>query len=157
LGIDRNFNEHIISGLANIPLSPSLKGKNWQEVLQYLVPSWCETGTQLNTLNWDEKQPYKSEDLLKVPSFDTKSTQLLKKKNRYFIGILTLCAQPIKSAELLKAFNYKNEKTFRDNYLKPLRESGFIQLTNPGIPTDPNNKYKLTEEGAAFLGGIYRN
>jgi len=125
-------------------------------ILLFLVPSWHKTGTQLKSLNWDEKQPYKTEDLLKVPGFDKKSTQLLKKKNRYFIGILSLCAQPIRSGELLKAFNYKNEKTFRDNYLKPLRESGFIQLTIPENPTDPNNKYKITEKGAAFLGGIYK-
>jgi len=156
LEIDSTFNEHIISGLSNIPLSPPLKGKNWQEVLLYLVPTWNQIGTQLKTLNWDEKQLYEREDLMKVPSFDKKSTQLLTKKNRYFIGILSLCAQPIKSADLLKAFSYKNEKIFRDNYLKPLRESGFIQLTNPDKPTDPNNKYKITEKGAAFLGGIYK-
>jgi len=113
-------------------------------------------GTQLNTLNWDEKQLFEKEDLLKVPSFDEKSTQLLKKKNRYFIAILSLCAQPIGTGELLRAFNYKNEKAFRDNYLKPLRESGFIRLTNPDNPTDPNNKYKITDKGEAFLGGIYK-
>ncbi|GAB4176153.1 MAG: hypothetical protein Kow00108_11490 [Calditrichia bacterium] len=154
--IDLVFKEHIYSGLKNIQLPPSLKGKNWQEVLLYLVPSWHNTGTQLNSLNWDEKQPIKKEELLKIPSFDKKSTQLLGKKNRYFIGILSLCAQPIKSSEILKAFNYKNEKTFRDNYLKPLRETGFIEFTIPDKPTDPNNKYKITEKGAAFLGGIYK-
>ncbi len=52
-------------------------------------------------------------------------------------------------------FVYKNEKTFRDNYLKPLQKVGFIQLTNPEKPTDPNNKYRLTENGIAFLGGIF--
>jgi len=156
LELDSTFREHIKSGLKNIILSPLLKGKSWQEVLLYLVPSWHKTGTRLGSLKWDEKQPVKKEDMLKVPGFDKKSTQLLKKRNWYFIGILSICAHPIGSSDLLKAFNYKNEKTFRDNYLKPLRETGFIQFTNPDKPTDPNNKYKITEKGAAFLGGIYK-
>ena len=53
----------------------------------------------------------------------------------------------------MKAFDYKNEKTFRDNYIKPLREAGLIEFTKPEKPTDPGNKYKLTQSGVAFLGG----
>jgi len=54
---------------------------------------------------------------------------------------------------LIKAFDYKNEKIFRDNYLKPLHEAGFIAFTKPDKPTDTENKYTLTKQGAAFLGG----
>ena len=121
----------------------------------HLVPSWHKKGTQLESLNWDEKQPFEADELKKVPGWHKKGTQLLKKKNRYFIGILSLCSEPISSNNLLNAFGYKNEKTFRDNYLKPLREAGLIQLTHPQKPTDPNNKYILTVNGIAFLGGIF--
>jgi len=48
-------------------------------------------------------------------------------------------------------FDYKNEKSFRDNYIKPLRELGFIGLTIPEKPTDPDNKYVISEQGKAFL------
>jgi ATP-dependent DNA helicase RecG len=54
----------------------------------------------------------------------------------------------------MAALDYKNPKTFRDNYLSPLRQVGFIELTNPEKPTDPENKYKITEAGKTFLGGM---
>jgi len=155
LELSADFSEHLKTGLKNIALPPSFKDKNWDDTLFYLVPSWHKKGTQLESLNWDEKQLFKADELKKVPGWHQKSTQLLKKKNRYFIGILSLCSEPISSNDLLKAFGYKNEKTFRDNYLKPLREAGLIQLTNPQKPTDPHNKYILTENGKAFLGGIF--
>ncbi len=56
---------------------------------------------------------------------------------------------------LLLAFNYKNEKAFRDSYVKPLRSMGFIALTNEEKPTDPENKYVITEQGKAFLSGQF--
>jgi len=155
LELSADFSVHLKTGLRNITLPSSLKEENWNTVLLHLVPSWHKKGTQLESLNWDQKQLFKADELKKVPSWHQKSTQLLKKKNRYFIGILSLCSEPISSNDLLKAFGYKNEKTFRDNYLKPLREAGLIQLTNPQKPTDPHNKYILTENGKAFLGGIF--
>ena len=56
----------------------------------------------------------------------------------------------------MAAFDYKNAKTFRDNYLKPLRESGLIVFTNPEKPTDPDNKYIITQQGKAFLGSLFK-
>lgn len=34
-------------------------------------------------------------------------------------------------SELMNVFDYKNEKSFRDKYIKPLRQNGFISFTNP--------------------------
>lgn len=153
LGLNARFNDHLMTGLKNIALSASLAQKKWDEALLYLVPGWHKIGTQLKALKWAENQVFDKDSIKKVPGWDEKSTQLLKKRNRYLIGILSLCSNPIKSSELLNAFDYKNEKTFRDNYLKPLREAGFIEFTKPDKPTDPENKYRLTQQGAAFLGG----
>jgi len=153
LGLNADFNDHLISGLRNIALPASLAQKKWEEALLFLVPSWHQKGTQLKTLKWVINQPFEESSIKNVSSWNEKSTQLLKKRNRYLIGILSLCSNPIKSSELMKAFDYKNEKTFRDKYLKPLREAGFIAFTKPDKPTDPENKYTLKQQGAAFLGG----
>jgi predicted transcriptional regulator len=56
--------------------------------------------------------------------------------------------------DLMRLIDYKNEKSFRDNYIKPLRETGLIVLTNPDKPTSPENKYTITDSGKAFLGGL---
>ena len=154
LELDEQFLMHFIEGASSISLNPELHKKNWTEVLLELVPSWHKKGTQLNSLKWDDNQIVEKDEIKKVPSWDKKSTRLLKKKNRYLIGILSLCSKPASSKQLMKAFNYKNEKVFRDNYLKPLRESGLIEFTIPDNPNDPNNKYKLTHKGKTFLSGI---
>ena len=153
LGVKVDFNDHIKNGLNNIPLPSSLSGTSFEEVLLFLVPSWNEKGTQLQVLDWPENQVFERTEIEKVPSWNEKGTQLLRKKVWYLVGILSLCSTPIKTSQLLEAFEYKNEKTFRDNYLKPLRESGFIAMTIPDRPTDPENRYVITEQGKAFLSG----
>ena len=50
-------------------------------------------------------------------------------------------------------FQYKNRTTFRDNYLNPLKQQGFLALTKPDAPNAPDNKYVTTELGKAFLMG----
>lgn len=153
LELKGDFGDHIKSGLNNIPLTASLSGASWEDVLLYLVPSWNEKGTQLQTLDWPPNQVFEKTEIEKVPSWNEKGTQLLRKKVWYLVGILSLCSAPIKTSQLLEAFEYKNEKTFRDNYLKPLREAGFIAMTIPDKPTDPENRYVITEQGKTFLSG----
>jgi ATP-dependent DNA helicase RecG len=56
---------------------------------------------------------------------------------------------------MIEYFDYKNEKSFRDNYVKPMREIGFITMTIPDKPIDPENKYVITEKGKSFLTGQF--
>lgn len=74
------------------------------------------------------------------------------KKHGTFL-VLSLSAAPTKLKTLLQIFDYKNENTFRDNYIKPLREMGFLRITFPEKPTEPENKYIITEQGKGFLTG----
>ena len=41
---------------------------------------------------------------------------------------------------------------FRRQHLKPLLEAGLVRMTNPGKPRAPNQKYALTDAGAAVKG-----
>lgn len=155
LELNEDLSEHLAIGLENIALPSALMKASWEEVLLHLVPSWTLKGTQLDPLDWPKNQAYKKDDIEKVPSWIQKGTQLLRKKVWYLIGILSLCSEPIKQKMLLEAFGYKNEKTFRDNYIIPLREVGFIAMTIPDKPTDPDNKYVITEQGKSFLSGQF--
>ncbi|MGV8095981.1 MAG: helix-turn-helix domain-containing protein [Mangrovibacterium sp.] len=155
LELKGDTSNHLAAGLRNIVLPASLAKATWEEVLLYLVSSWHQKGIQLAPLKWPENQIFKNDEIKKVPSWSQKSTQMLKKKVWYLISILSLCSDPVKMSELLGAFDYKNEKTFRDNYIKPLREMGFITFTIPETPTDPENKYMITEQGKAFLSGQF--
>lgn len=41
---------------------------------------------------------------------------------------------------------------FRRKHLKPLLETGLVRMTNPGNPRAPNQRYVLTDAGAALKG-----
>ena len=41
----------------------------------------------------------------------------------------------------------KHREYFRDTYLLPAIEEGYIELTIPDKPNSPNQKYRLTEKG----------
>ena len=41
----------------------------------------------------------------------------------------------------------KHREYFRDNYLLPAIEEGYLELTIPDKPSSPNQKYRLTEKG----------
>jgi ATP-dependent DNA helicase RecG len=153
LGLNADFSTHFSAGFENVALPAALSNASWSEVLLFLVPSWHIIGIQLRALDWPENQIFSNEEVQKVPSWTEKGTELLRKKVWYLIGILSLCTKPVKLKDLLLAFNYKNEKAFRDNYIKPLRSLDFITFTNEEKPTDPENKYRITEQGKAFLTG----
>ncbi|HBM14776.1 MAG TPA: AAA family ATPase [Lentisphaeria bacterium] len=141
-------------GLKSIALPSSMAKAKWEDLILYLVPSYHQKGTQLQSLKWPKNQLHTKESIEKVPSYHQKGTELLSKKVRYILTILALSIEPIKMSELMSILDYKNNKTFRDNYILPLRQEGLIELTNPENPTDPENKYSITEKGKIFLGGM---
>jgi ATP-dependent DNA helicase RecG len=153
LELDKSIKAHCLQGMGNIQAPTILRGKDWGDVILHLVPSWHLKGTQLEVLNWPKNQHFKEEAIKNVPSWSEKGTELLRKKAWYYISILTLCTAPIKSSKMMELMGYKNEKSFRDNYLKPLRNLGLIRQTIPDRPTDPENAYVITELGVGFLSG----
>jgi len=154
LEIDRSLYDTLHDGFSEIQLPAQLDEATWEQVLLHLVPSWHQKGTQLKRLGWPSKQVFKPEDIEKVPSWDSLGTQLLQRKVSLLITILCLACRPISTSELMRIMGYKNEKSFRDRYLKPLRDVGLIAFTIPDNPTDSNNRYVITAQGQTFLGGI---
>jgi len=146
--------EHFTKSTAEISIAGSFRKNPCDEVILELVRSWMEFGTQLDSLNWPQNQPLTKEDIKKVPAWNELSTQLLHKKVRYYLLILILALKPIKLKELMHFLDYKNEKIFRDNYIKPLRDTGLITITHPETPTNPENRYKTTESGKNFVSGV---
>lgn len=143
--------ENFAEGLTNLELPSQLRNASWEQLLLTLVPSWIEKGSQLPEFEIRGKQTLTIEKMVQVPSWQKNGIQLLGKKMWYIISILALSVVPISFNQMLKYFQYKNEKSFRDNYLNPLRQSQFIKPTNPDKPTSPNNKYVITELGKSFL------
>ena len=96
----------------------------------------------------------KFEDFKKESTFEEKGVKLLKKRGKNIIKVLVYVLDPLTLDELSELMEFKSKSSFRDDYLKPLKDIGLITLLNPDKPNDPNQKYIITEEGQMFLGGL---
>jgi ATP-dependent DNA helicase RecG len=54
----------------------------------------------------------------------------------------------MKLKELMDALELSHRENFKNNYLEPAMKAGFIEMTYPDSPNHPNQKYRLTVEGA---------
>ena len=48
----------------------------------------------------------------------------------------------------------KHWKTFRSNYLQPLLDDGWLEMTVPDKPTSSKQKYRLTVKGRELLSKL---
>lgn len=52
--------------------------------------------------------------------------------------------------DLMQALDLKHNPTFRENYLHPVLNGEWIEMTIAERPNDPNQKYRLTPKGKAL-------
>jgi hypothetical protein len=57
----------------------------------------------------------------------------------------------MKRKELQQKLGLKHEDHFRDAYLIPALDSGYVEMTQPDSPRSPTQKYRLTELGRQIL------
>ena len=142
-----------MESMAEMEIPERLHDATFESMLLDLIPSWVEKGTELPELLFTKHQRLAKEKIEKVPSWAKKSTELLPKKIWYVVAILALCGSPVSFSKLMQFFQYKNRHTFRENYLIPLRQLGFLAQTRSDAPNASDNKYVTTELGRAFLMG----
>ena len=65
-------------------------------------------------------------------------------------AIVAACDVPRSLAELMERAGVSHRSHFRRKHLKPLLEGGLVRMTNPANPRAPNQKYVLTDAGAAL-------
>ena len=115
------------------------------------VANCFKQGVKLEELKVPKNQVFDTDKIKKVSSWSENGVKLLQKKYWYLISVLSLATEPVTLKEMLTFLSYKNRTTFTENYLKPLRQTGLIKMTSPEKPTDPENKYVITEAGKLFL------
>ena len=54
----------------------------------------------------------------------------------------------------MAALDLSHKPSFREHYLNPALDQGWIERTQPESPRSPTQKYRLTAEGRALLGRI---
>ncbi len=54
--------------------------------------------------------------------------------------------------EIMAALDLRDRKSFRQRYLLPALERGYIEMTRPDAPNAPNQEYRLTDLGRRAKG-----
>ena len=62
------------------------------------------------------------------------------------LKILKNCKNESSAIELMEILNRTNKSKFKNTIIYPLVENGFLELTNPGKPKSPTQKYRLTSK-----------
>ena len=57
--------------------------------------------------------------------------------------------------EIMDSLDLRHVPNFRDNYLNPSLEGGYIEMTIPDKPNNPIQKYRLTEKGNELKEAFY--
>jgi hypothetical protein len=73
--------------------------------------------------------------------------QVTDQVNELIKRLILISDQASSRQELMNILQLKHNSNFRDNYLNPAMDEGFIEMTIPDKPNSPNQKYRLTEKG----------
>lgn len=150
---DKVLGEDRLTRLMKFPLDLSLKKINdWDEVAFKLVRSWNEKSGEFENVRFLINNDLTIDELKKVGSWEDKSGELLKKRGRILLSSLLLAILPISLEELASILGYRSKERYRDDYLKPLKDSNFIEYTLEQA-NDPNQQYQITQRGINFLMG----
>lgn len=123
----------------------------WQTVE---VPSSFKEGAMLDNKISVDYQLNINNYFKQVPSSLEKGVKLLVRKSLNLISILVMTTEPVKIETMMAWMQYKKRQSFREIYLIPLQQAKLISKTNPEKSKDPNQKYIITPQGKAFLGGL---
>ncbi len=67
--------------------------------------------------------------------------------------LLSVLGEEKSAREVLQALGLNDRKSFRQRYLLPALEQGYVEMTNPTSPRARNQRYRLTRRGQAVLRG----
>ncbi|MDD2635946.1 MAG: putative DNA binding domain-containing protein [Bacteroidales bacterium] len=139
--------------LKELPLDLSLKNiHDLDELALALVIAWQKKSGELSNGRFLLNKELRLDELKKVGTWSEKSGDLLKKRARVLLSTLLLSLTPISLDELARTLEYRSKERYRDDYLKPLRDSKLIEYTLDQA-NDPNQQYVITHRGKLFLGG----
>jgi len=62
------------------------------------------------------------------------------------LKILKNCKNESSANELMEILNRSNKSKFKNTIINLLVENGFLELTNPGKPKSPTQKYRVTSK-----------
>jgi ATP-dependent DNA helicase RecG len=156
VGIDPNKIEQVLlDGIKDITVPSDIdKVDNPDELLYKMGLSWHQNGVKLEKVRFLINKDIRIEDLKKELSIGQKGVKLLKNRGKNILKILMNLVQPLTMEVLMEKMEFRSRSSFRDDYIKPLRDNKLIDLTIPDKLHDPGQSYIISEQGKMFLGGF---
>lgn len=110
-------------------------------------PEFESDGTFVKVI-FKYKHSYVGQDLTSTPQAPPKHP-LSTPQVRSLVSIIGDSKYSV--TEMMELLELKDRKHFRNSYLNPAINEGFVELTHPEQPKHPNQKYYLTDKGKALL------
>ena len=79
-------------------------------------------------------------------------TEQVTEQARRLLG--TLLKAPLTTADAMRSLRLAHRPTFLYTYIKPAMEEGLIEMTQPGSPRSPTQRYRLTAKGRCLSAGL---
>ena len=153
-GAREDYGKEKLTLLGDISLNTAFKDiTDLNELLFKLGRTWAEKSGKLDKVRFLIDNDLEIEDFKKEGSLTEKGGRLLKKRGKVILQVLIALLQPMSLDDLISFMGYRSKERFREDYIKPLRDNGLIQLTNPDKPSDPNQQYVISEKGKMYMGG----
>jgi predicted transcriptional regulator len=89
-----------------------------------------------------------------VLSTQQATTQATTQVAMQVVRVLDAATEPASRETLQLATDITNWEYFQRAYLEPLVSAGWLERTIPDKPTSPNQRYRLTKKGRAWLGKV---
>jgi ATP-dependent DNA helicase RecG len=154
-GLKDKLNKVRIDALYDITIDSTMSEiKDLDTLLYKIIMLWKQNGVKLDKLRFLINSDTRIEDLKKELSIEQKGVILLKKRGRNILKSLIYLLEPCTIDELATLMEFNSKNSYRDDYIKPLRDNDLVTLMNPDKITDPAQKYIITDKGKMFLGGL---
>ncbi len=131
-----------------IPLAPIAVEKVGPQVAPQVNSNTTQVDpntTQVST-QVDPNTTQVSSNTTQVSTKVNPSTTQVSTKVKTQVEILAFCKEPRSKMEIMGYFGYKNSKNFTNIYIRPLLESGLLQMTNPEKPRSRSQKYVTAQK-----------
>lgn len=114
----------------------------------YPLPEWEEVGPVMRATFYPKELSAKL-SASKASSRHQVDTKLELSEEEH--KIMAFCESPKAIKEILDQLQYTDRSKFRDKYINPMINEGLLEMTDPGSPKSPKQKYKMTAFGKELL------
>jgi len=128
----------------------TLKMLDWCREFENPLPEWKEQAGSVYVTFLPA--PWFDETLADAPAAGDESTpQVTPQVAPQVAQLIRHCHKPLTRTELQQELGLQDREHFRKSYLVPALEAGVIERTIPDKPRSRLQRYRLTDEGRAWL------